>query len=309
MYNEYIDPKTVEKEARRGRMEHRMTVIKQAFAKINLFLDITGKREDGYHDILSYMQAVTLCDTLTVSYEAAEEKTISVTCDNDAVPCDRNNLVYQAAMCHPIVGRISVHIEKKIPLSAGLAGGSADAAATLLALNELCESPLAREELQTLGAALGADVPFCMIGGAAVVTGIGDRLVELNSMINYPIVIAKKGEGMSTPAAYRALDRRFDDFRDYKEQSERFVELLSTQHHSLSAYQTLLFNIFEEVVEPLRPAVTELKGIMLRENASVAIMSGSGTSVFGIFHGKEDAEKAVSALKKAGAEAYLCYAL
>ncbi len=286
-----------------------MTVIKQAFAKINLFLDVTAKREDGYHDILSYMQGVTLCDTLTVSFEAAEKKTVCITCDNKAVPCDENNFAYKAAMLYPTNGYIAVSIEKKIPLSAGLAGGSADAAATLLALNELCQNRLSREELLALGAKLGADVPFCMIGGAAIASGIGDKLAEIDSIINYPIVIAKKGEGMSTPAAYRALDERFNDFKNYKGQDKKFFDLLNIQHPPLSAYQTLLFNIFEEVVEPIRPSVSELKAILIRENASVAMMSGSGTSVFGIFNGNADAEAAVRVLKKAGAEAYLCYAL
>ena len=285
-----------------------MTVTAFAHAKINLFLDIESRRADGYHDILSLMQRISLKDTLKVSAEPSDIKSISVSCSDKAIPCDEKNLAYKAANIYPITAKITIDIEKNIPSSAGLAGGSADAAAVLVALNEICENKLSTAELCALGAKLGADVPFCITGGACLVEGIGDSLTATKSMPNFPIVVAKKGEGMSTPAAYRALDEKHSDFVGYIPHKD-LLEKLTSAYESVSAqkYCEGLFNIFEGVVEPERPDVTLIKKIMTSCGASGAMMSGSGTSVFGIFESETSAKATVEVLRKQGADAYLCY--
>ncbi len=285
-----------------------MKTTKSAYAKINLFLDIEGKRENGYHNIISLMQSVSLCDKVTVTYTPSEEKKITVSCSRADIPCNQDNLAYKAAALYPCKGTIEIYIEKNIPMSAGLAGGSTDAAAVLCALNEICGNKLSDEALKTLGGKLGADIPFCIAGGAARVEGIGEILSPMTSMPHFPMVIAKKGEGMSTPAAYRALDEKYNDFKSYAPKVELF-KILEQVPDNCEAYCHGLFNIFEETVEPIRPCVGELKSIMQANGAIGAMMSGSGTSVFGIFDREENAQAALSALLSAGADAHLCYAI
>ena len=190
-------------------------------------------------------------------------------------------------------------------MTAGLAGGSADAAATLIALNSIAEKPLSTEELCALGAKLGADVPFCIKGGACLVEGIGEIMTPIAPMPNLPLVIAKMGEGMSTPAAYRALDIKFNNFVSYPTHGHQCQTILDA--NDATTLCEGLFNVFEEVVEPDRPCVTEIKKTMLSKGAVGAMMSGSGTSVFGIFQTEAEAHDAKKALSELGAEAFVCY--
>ena len=283
-----------------------MIVSVPAHAKINLFLDILSKKENGYHNIVSLMHTVSLCDLITVEFEESTEKTISVSCDNSDIPCGKDNLVYKAASVYPIRGKINIHIDKNIPMSAGLAGGSADAAATLLALNKLSSTPFNTEELCAMGAKLGADIPFCIKKGACLVEGIGDILTPIDPMPAFPIVIAKAGEGMSTPDAYRALDQKYNDFKDYCVKYDK-LEILKNSSNSSKEFCNGLFNIFESVVEEKRPLVSAIKGTMLNCGADGAMMSGSGTSVLGIFESEKDAKICVEKLIQEGATAHLCY--
>ena len=232
-----------------------MTISIPAFAKINLFLDIRSIRENGYHNILSIMQRISLCDTVTVTFSKGEKKDISVSCDKESIPCGSDNLAYKAACLYPAEGIIDIFIEKHIPMSAGLAGGSADAAATLVALNKLCGNKLSEDELCALGEKLGADVPFCIKGGACLVEGIGEIMTQISPIPKYPLIVAKKGEGMSTPAAYRALDEKFNRFKDYSPK-EDLCDIIRTPSTDAKALCRGLYNIFEAVVEPERPAVT-----------------------------------------------------
>ena len=285
-----------------------MNISVKAYAKINLFLDIESLREDGYHNILSLMQSVSLHDTVTVGFQASKEKEISISCSDPSVPCDCKNLAYKAADIYPISGKISIAIEKRIPMSAGLAGGSADAAAVLVALNSLSESPMSIDDLKALGNKLGADVPFCIESGSCVAMGTGDILKKAPSMPNCTIVIAKKGEGMSTPSAYRALDEKYNRFDGYSPEAQKLDSLIAPDNYiDLGIYSKGLFNIFESVVEPCRPCVTELKRILVSNGAKAAMMSGSGTSVFGLFDNEDDAKRAVEALQDCGSVAHLCY--
>lgn len=285
-----------------------MTISVSAKAKINLFLDISSRRDNGYHNIVSYMHSVSLCDTVTVDFTPSKSKAITITCSDSDLPVNEDNLVYKAALLYPINGEIKIHIEKRIPISAGLAGGSADAAATLKALDMLSSTPLGVDALCRLGSSLGADIPFCIKGGACIAEGIGEILSDAIPMPVYPIVIAKMGEGMSTPAAYKELDVKFNNFTDYQVNYDRLSALMNANNETdIDEYCTNLFNIFESVVEPKRPFVTEIKNIMIKFRAAGAMMSGSGTSVFGIFKNEADAKSAVEALVAIGAAAHLCY--
>ncbi len=283
----------------------KMQLTENAFAKINLFLDVDGIRADGYHNILSFMQTVTLMDKVTVAYTPSDVKNISVSCSDPRVPTGEDNIVYKVANAFPCTGEITIHIHKMIPLSAGLAGGSADAAATLRALNKLCGEPMSLEELKAIGLKFGADIPFCIEKGAAIAEGVGEKLTPVSPMPHYPIVIAKKGDGMSTPEAYKALDLKYNRFKDYTP-AYKLLEGLKDPSLDIEAYCKNFFNIFEETVSFLRPDVKELKNTMLSQGAVASMMSGSGTAVFGIFKRPLDAINAVTALQSIGAEAYIC---
>jgi 4-diphosphocytidyl-2-C-methyl-D-erythritol kinase len=286
-----------------------MKVSVKAYAKINLFLDITSLRADKYHNIISFMQSVGLHDIVTVEYLPSDAKSISVSCSVAEIPTDRSNIAYRAAELFPISsGNISIHIQKNIPMSAGLAGGSTDAAAVLVALNRLIGNKLSKDELKRIGGTLGADVPFCIEGGACIARGIGEELVPTVPMRKMPLVVAKLGEGMSTPLAYKTLDEKYNNFTDYSPKL-RMLDILTKTESSLllKEYCEGFYNIFEDVVENARPDVTKVKNIMMQSGAIRAMMSGSGTSVFGVFECEEDARAAVSALNKVGADTHLCY--
>ena len=285
-----------------------MKITAYANAKINLFLDIKARRADGYHDIVSIMQSVDLCDTLTVEYTESNIFDITVECDQSNVPLGDDNLVVKAAKKLVKTGRIHVYINKKIPMSAGLAGGSADAAAMLVALNHLLGEPYSITELKTIGATLGADIPFCIEGGACLVEGIGDIMTPITPMPNAPIVISRMGEGMSTPKAYGALDIKYNNFKAREPYISKLQTLMSVESQSnIHAYSDGMFNIFETVVEDVRTCVPLLKETMISCGATKAMMSGSGTSVFGIFQNEDDAIKARDRLIAEGAVAFVAH--
>lgn len=285
----------------------------RANAKINLYLNVVARRENGYHDLVSLMQTVSLCDLVTVEYRPAEHTSIHLQASgNDAMPTDCRNLAWRAAEAFLIRtekrGQVQISIEKHIPMAAGLAGGSADAAAVLRGLNRLCGEPLSREELCDLGATLGADIPFCIVGGGALVTGIGEKLEVIPSMPSCPMVVACMGEGVSTPWAYGELDRKYDGFctpspKDFR--VDRILDGLG-KGNVLSVCQNF-YNLFEEVVPTVQPYVDQLKTIMVDCGARRAMMSGSGPSVFGLFDSAEDAETACKALQSIGGAAFVCY--
>ena len=285
-----------------------MKISVKAYAKINLFLDIVSLREDNYHNILSLMQCVSLHDIITVEYDKNSDRAIEIVCDNTTIPCDEKNLAYKAADLILESGKVRITINKNIPSEAGLAGGSADAAATLIGLNTLLGNKYTKEELKSLGAKIGADVPFCIEGGACIVEGIGDKVAPCSSMPNYPIIIARMGDGMSTPLAYRMLDEKYNKFVDYIPNKKKLERLICTDKKiSAREYCCELFNIFESVVEPERPYVTEIKKILTDNGARGTLMSGSGTSVFGIFENEHDAIAAEKALRNIDAVIHICH--
>ncbi len=285
----------------------------RANAKINLYLDVTGQRENGYHDILSIMQTVSLCDLVTVDFYRGEHTAIHLTASgNDAMPTDCRNLAWRAAekylQATGLRGEVRIIIQKRIPMAAGLAGGSADAAAVLRGLNALAGEPMTTEALCALGATLGADIPFCIRGGAARVTGIGECMTDFPMMPDGYLVIACRGEGVSTPWAYGELDRKYNHFKAPKNADDRVTVIKKAwESRDLLASCPHFFNLFEEVVTQTHPDVEQIKACMTEHGAIRAMMSGSGPSVFGVFESAEAADAACGALQTAGAAAFVCH--
>ncbi len=281
-----------------------------AYAKINLFLDITKKRKDGYHNIVSYMQSVTLCDELRIAPN--ESGGISITCDNPNVPTGESNLVFRAAQkyfeyCGESFG-VEIDIKKRIPMAAGLAGGSSDAAATLIALNQMGNKRLSEEQLCYIGAQIGADVPFCVVGGAMMAHGIGEILDKTKRIPKCTILIACGGNQVSTVSAYGELDKKYNNFDTYSPKTEEFNQLIEGCYEkSLDKVAKGMFNIFESVVVPKLPSIENIKNTMLKQGAKGAMMSGSGASVFGLFADDESAKHAQEELKKENIFAKICY--
>ena len=286
-----------------------MKISVNAHAKINLFLDIVSLREDKYHNILSVMQSVGLHDVITVDYDSShEKKEIKIVCDNEKIPCDEQNLAYKAADLLLECGHVTITIEKNIPSEAGLAGGSADAAATLIALNQILGNKYTLDELKAIGKRLGADIPFCIEGGCRIVEGIGDKMTKCSPMPMLPLVIARMGEGMSTPSAYRKLDEKFNNFNGYSPKREKLDILVGANEQTdTHSYCKGLFNIFEDVVEAERPAITEIKTVLKNHGSIGTLMTGSGTAVFGVFENEANANQANENLKNIGATSFICY--
>ncbi len=272
-------------------------------AKINLWLEIKSRRPDGYHDIESVMQTVSLCDTLTLK----KADGIAITCTNDTLDCGETNLCFKAARAFfaaaDIDGGVNIHIDKRIPISGGLAGGSTDAAATLRGLNVLYETGYSAEDLCAIGVKIGADVPFCIRQGIAVTRGIGERFTEAPLLPDCSIVVACAGEGVSTPWAYGRLDEMYD-FTARTVDADNFTRVIAGGR--LGDITAAMTNIFESAVLPVRPQAVIIKENLLKSGALGALMSGSGPSVFGIFDNPESADLAVRQLNSLGIAAQCC---
>ena len=281
----------------------------KAYAKINLHLDVMGIAENGYHLVSTVMQTLSLCDDVDVSLTDADRHTVS--CTDPSIPTDEKNLVWRAADIFFDRAAISKHadikITKRIPAAAGLAGGSADAAAVFIALNELCGYPLTTEELLLAGASLGADVPFCIMGGTKFADRFGDVLHDFPSMPSCYIVVSAGKEGVSTPWAYSLLDTEFDGFRAGVYEPRRINVLrAAAEEGDLSGICGNTYNIFEGVIEKERADVSTLRGKLTECGALCSMMSGSGPSVFGIFDDLKKAEAARDTLSGDGFAAFVC---
>lgn len=279
----------------------------RAYAKINLHLDVTSKLDNGYHGVSTVMQTVSLYDEVSVGLSEGEG--ISISCDVDWVPTDAKNLAWKAAErffeCCGFRKGISIRIDKRIPAAAGLAGGSADAAAVLLALNELCGYPLDKYELLELGATIGADVPFCIARGAKYADGFGENLHAFPKLPKCYFVIAVGNEGVSTPWAYKMLDEKYGGFCDESYSPKTLSGLRSAVDSSdVPEIAQNIYNIFEAVIEPERYEVTLIKQELLKSGAVGAMMSGSGPSVFGIFESENEAKRALDELREKGIRAF-----
>lgn len=273
-------------------------MIVKANAKVNLSLDITGKRADGYHTLCSVMQSVTLCDTL----ELVPSDGISVSCDREELSGD-DNLAVKAAKLFFEKAKLSdgvhIKIKKQIPIAGGLGGGSADAAAVLVALNRMYDIPFSMDELSSMALSLGADVPFCLVGGTQLAKGIGEELTVLPSLPECNIVIAKKGIKSSTKDMYRAIDSTKPNKMSNTDGIIRALN--SGDINDMCQY---LYNRFEEVAE--QSILLEVKNIMLTNRSLYSGLSGAGPSVVGIFKTDNEAKLVVDDLKEKGFEAFLC---
>ncbi len=283
-------------------------ITEKAYAKINLFLDITSKKENGYHEIISLMQTIDWFDIIKIEKNVSNG--IKIFDISQKTPCTSQNTAFRAAELFlrelGISDGLDITIEKNIPVSAGMAGGSADAAAVLRGCNRMFGKPFSTEDLLHLGAKIGADIPFCVLCGTKFVGGVGEKLELAKALPNCFIVCAKLGDGVSTPEAYRMLDRKYDNFNSYSWNKEMWMVLnKGLSGEDISGCYEGLYNIFESVILNLRPAVSTLKDIF-SQHGGVALMSGSGPSVFGIFTNLEKAEHACQKAILLGADAKVC---
>ena len=281
-----------------------MILSEYAYAKINTELRITGIREDGYHLLDMVMQTVSLADTLT--FELRDEPGIELVLDRegslesaDELSLGEDNLIRKAAerilMEHPGLPRgLRITLQKRIPMGAGIGGGSADGAAALRGLNRLYGLGMDAMELETIGVKLGADIPFLISGGRQQVRGIGEQLTPLPEMGGGAILIVKPTESVSTPWAYREYDRIMAAAQGEKPGEAGFGYENENRSESTPAQPV---NDLELAVLPHYPVIAALKRFMTDRGASLSLMSGSGSAVFGVFETVKEAEKALAALE------------
>lgn len=286
------------------------TIRERANAKINLYLDVLSKREDGFHDVKTVMHTVTFGDVVTVRCEPAEKTSVRMTIKgNKFLPTDSRNLAVRAAHLFleraAMQAKVTIELTKRIPVAAGLAGGSTDAAAVLRALNKLCGRLFTFSALTQIAAELGSDVAYCLHGKTALCEGRGELITRIKCNIGYSFVIAIANEHVSTPAAYKAIDGVYSDFDGTvitggEERYARLLDTLGEPYFDPSG----LFNVFERAVLPECPGAAKIKERLIELGAEAALMSGSGPSVFGIFRDFEEAKRACYALRKESYKAY-----
>ena len=270
----------------------------RAHAKINLSLDIVGKRENGYHDLCMVMQSIRLADEITLK----PQKDISVRCDLKFLPSDDRNIAYRAArLFMEEIGTnagIGIQIKKQIPVGGGLGGGSADAAAVLMGLNHMHGFPVPFERLLEIGLSCGADVPFCMTGGTCLAEGLGEKLTALPPMPHCHILLLRPQFPLSTKKIFSLVDMQKINFHP---DTKGIINAL--HNRDLEGISVRLFNCLEDFVP--RPEITEYKRLLLAENADAALMTGSGSVVYGIFRSLEKATVAKEKFAKMGLRPYL----
>lgn len=279
-----------------------MKIEVKAYAKINLLLDIVSTRPDKYHDLFMIMQSVGIYDTITV--EKTKKKGITLSCNIDGIPLDEHNIAHKAAEAffnsQNIKDKnIHIDIQKRIPHAAGLAGGSADGAGVIVALNEMYKTNLTPKELCKIGVKVGADLPFCITGGTLLAQGIGDCLCNVKPLKKCIILLAKPDISVNTGHAYNQFDKN-----GKLHTPDKLGMLCAIQSRDLKKICSKMENVFEQFIEV--PNRIDIKEIMRNNNALGACMSGSGPTVFGIFEKKEDAEKAAFLLKEYAKDIHIC---
>ena len=274
----------------------------KAAAKINLMLDILKRLDNGYHSLFMIMQSVDLYDTIDVYKNDLNQ--IVIKCDNDKVPCNEKNIVYKCANAFfnslSIADRgVTIEIQKCIPMAAGIAGGSADGAATLYCLNKIYNTNLNERELCQIGEKIGADIPFSLTGGTSIALGTGTIIAPVKDLPECYIVLCKPEQDVSTPEAYA----QFDALARVRH-LDRISMIDAISNCDYEKICSLCGNVFEQAIEvPKRP---HIKGIMRKSGADACVMSGSGPTVYGIFSNKEQAEDAYGKLIKKYDQVYLC---
>lgn len=266
----------------------------KALAKINLGLDVVRRREDGYHEVRMIMQTIHLYDRLDI--KRTKESGIQIQTNLSFLPVNENNLIYKAAKLlmdeFSITDGVSVKLDKRIPVAAGMAGGSTDAAAMLFGMNRLFSLGLTKRQLMERGVQIGADVPYCIMRGTALAEGIGEELSQLPPMVKCPVLIAKPSISVSTKFVYQNL--KLDDTTIHPDIDRLIDDIRAKNLYDIAAH---MGNVLETVTIPNYPVIDEIKKHMLSNGAVGAMMSGSGPTVFGLFDDEDTAKKAYKAMR------------
>ena len=272
-------------------------IRRKAYAKINLGLDVIRKRKDGYHEVKMIMQTVGIYDTLT--FRKSEKQGIFIATDKKELPCDKNNLIYRAAElvtnAFGIEEGVEITLQKRIPIAAGMAGGSTDAAAVFHGLSELFGLSMSLEDMMRMGVKIGADVPYCIMGGTALSEGIGEILTPLPAPPQAFLLIAKPEINVSTKFVYENLHA---DRLTWHPDIDGMVQALL--QGNLKGITDRMENVLETVTVKEYPVIARIKEQMKRDGAENSLMSGSGPTVFGVFKDKEAARKSYGVMKELG---------
>ena len=269
----------------------------KALAKVNLGLDVIGKREDGYHEVSMVMQTIHLYDRLEIA--RSHEPGIHIRSNLSFLPVNENNLVYKAGKLlmdeFRITDGVDVKLTKRIPVAAGMAGGSTDAASMLYGMNQIFDLGLSRRELMERGVKIGADVPYCLMRGTALAEGIGEKLSQLPPMVKCPVLIAKPAISVSTKFVYQNL--KLDENTKHPD-----IEALiaAIRKKDFAGICDNMENVLESVTIPNYPVIAEIKEKMMEAGAAKALMSGSGPTVFGLFEDEKSARHARDRMKESG---------
>ena len=269
----------------------------KALAKINLGLDVVRRREDGYHEVRMVMQTIHLYDQLRI--QKSETPGIQIHSNLSFLPVNENNLVYKAGKLlmdeFDIHTGVSVELNKRIPVAAGMAGGSTDAAAMLYGMNQLFGLKLKRKDLMERGVQIGADVPFCIMRGTALAEGIGEKLSSLPPMVKCPVLIAKPAVSVSTKFVYQNL--KLNEQTPHPDIDALITDIRNSDLDNICAD---MGNVLETVTIPNYPVIAQIKEQMLKSGAKASMMSGSGPTVFGFFGDEETARRARAEMKASG---------
>ena len=272
-------------------------------AKINLSIDVLGKRPDGYHLVEMIMQTIDLFDIIKIF--SIEEDKIIIESNSKDIPLDSKNIVYKAAdliknHCNIRKG-IKIYIEKNIPIAAGMAGGSSNAAAVLVGLNKLWNLNLSKDELKVLGLKLGADVPFCIEGEASLAENIGEKLTKIDGLSQDAFVLVCKPDlFVSTKEIYKEIDSKIIEKRP---NNKLLIKLLKENNIEMLAKN--MYNVLEEVTKEKYPVIKEIEKVMMENDALGSMMSGSGPTVFGLYDNKEQAENCKQILLESFKQVYV----
>ncbi len=265
-----------------------------SYGKINLFLDIQGKLEDGYHLIKTLMQSIDIYDEIILNQLV--DNTINIECSDPCIPVNEKNTCYKAAFLlkktYDINSGIHIYINKRIPQEAGLAGGSGNAAAVIKGLNEIWNLNLSLEEMQKIGVQIGADIPFCLVGGTCLAQGIGDKVTVLKDFLWDNILLVKPDFSMSTAFVYQNLDAKY--YNSYKKNN--ILEHIASSNYEKAAM--CLSNTLEKVVEKYHPEIMDIKKLIITNGAISSIMTGSGSAVFGLFKDENSLNRAYEIISK-----------
>ncbi len=278
-------------------------LYEKAYAKLNISLDVTERRADGYHDMAMVMQTVSLADEVEIRFN--DTGVVRAATNLSFVPGDERNLAVRAALCYlRAVGQegqgLSIRLEKRVPVGAGMGGGSSDAAAVLRALNEHFDRPLSCSELEQMGMKLGMDVPYCIAGGTVLAEGRGELLTPLTPLPETDVVICKPDFPISTPELFSRIDSRSSRCRP-----DTAGILLALERGDVRALSQRMFNVFEDVLDRRANDINSIKSMLLGFGAYGAAMSGTGSAVFALFPDAEHARWAADSLRPLHRETYV----